>query len=129
MYILDTNILIRYLTNDTPEQTKRIEKLFIHAKDKSLIIPDVILIEIVYVLLSYYELNRRHVIEKITAIITFEKFKINTLLIQKTLEIFEINPISFVDAYLLALTITNDNTLYTFDKKLLSVSQKRAIEP
>lgn len=128
--ILDTNILIRYLTNDTPAQTKAIETIFKNAKDKSLMIPDVVVIEIVHVLLSFYQMNKEDIIEKISILVSFEKFKVNTRLFQRVIEMYAQHPISFVDAYLLVLTTSDEKTvLYTFDRKLIAIDQTRVKQP
>lgn len=127
--ILDTNILIRYLTNDTPKQAEAIRTLFQKAKEKSLMIPDIVLVEVVYVLLSHYELGKEEIIQKITILLTFEKFNLNSKLFQKTIELYTNHSISFVDAYLIALSVFEEATLYTFDKKLLSLSEGLTKQP
>lgn len=127
--ILDTNILIRYLTNDTPKQAEAIKTLFQKAKEKSLMIPDIVLVEVVYVLLSHYELGKEEIIQKITILLTFEKFNLNSKLFQKTIELYANHSISFVDAYLIALSVFEEATLYTFDKKLLSLSEGLTKQP
>ncbi|HLC93969.1 MAG TPA: PIN domain-containing protein [Patescibacteria group bacterium] len=117
--IIDANILIRYLTNDTPLQAHAIESLFKHAKNKSFVIPDVIIMEIVYVLLSLYRLPKAEIVEKITVLLTYEKFTMNAAFLQKVLTVYASHQISFVDAYILTLARHKKTTLYTFDKKLL----------
>lgn len=129
-YILDTNILIRFLTHDIDSQTKAVEKLFTKARTKSLIIPDIIVVEIVHVLLSVYKIDKKAIIDKINILLTFEKFKINTSLFQKVVELYSRHTISFVDAYLVALTSYDKPlTLYTFDKKLLTLLNINTKQP
>lgn len=120
--VLDTNIITRFLTSDTPEQAKKVERLLNQSFPKSLYIPDLIIAEIVYVLLSYYQLSKKEVIEKVNILLDFEKFKTNKRLLKKTLETFEQYNISFVDAYLCALHLLGKNKfIYSFDKKLEKV--------
>lgn len=128
--LLDTNIIIRFLTNDPPNQAEKIEKLFSQASSSSLEIPDVVIFEIVYVLLSFYQLSKEEVIEKIYSLINFEKIKTNKKLIKKTLEIFKNYPISFIDAYLCALIFLKKHPfIYSFDKKLKKIKGIKIKEP
>lgn len=129
-YILDTNILIRFLTSDPENQAKAIETFFLKAPKKSLIVPDVVIVETVFFLLSFYELPKNDVIEKITALIHFEKFDLHVSLFQKTLELYSKYSISFVDAYVGAMSINKSGYIVcTFDKKLLNISSVKAVKP
>lgn len=128
--LLDTNIIIRFLTNDPPNQAEKVEKLFSQVSSSSLEIPDVVIFEIVYVLLSFYQLSKEEVIEKIYSLINFEKIKTNKKLIKKTLEIFKNYPISFIDAYLCALIFLKKHPfIYSFDKKLKKIKGIKIKEP
>lgn len=128
--VLDTNIIIRFLTTDNKTQAEKIEILLKQSLPHSLEIPDVVIMEIVYVLISYYNLSKDDVIEKITQLVDFDKFKIHKKLIKKALELFQIHNIFFVDAYLCALVSTNKNeSLYSFDKRLLTIKDVKVINP
>jgi len=117
--VLDTNLIIRFLLNDLPEQADKVEKLFSKAKPSSLEIPDIVIAEIIYVLLSYYELDKNSVIDKIDLLIEFEKIKCNKKILKNALEAFKNHSISFVDAYLLAKVTAGENSrVYSFDKGL-----------
>jgi len=120
--ILDTNVIIRFLTNDSPQQADKVVKLLEEAGITSLEIPDVVIAEIIYVLLSFFKLNKEEVIEKIAQLIEFEKIKTNKKLIKKALEFYQNNSISFVDAYLCSLITNNKNSfIYSLDKVLQQV--------
>lgn len=120
--VLDTNVIIRFLTNDTPEQAKRVETLLNQATVKSLFIPDIIIAEIIYVLLSFYKLPKKEVVEKVSVLLDFEKIRSNKKLLKKTLEIFEENNLSFADAYLTSLVLLSKNSfIYSFDKRLSKI--------
>ena len=58
---VDTNILVRHLTGDPPDQAARATK-FLAAADE-LLLPDLTVAEVVYVLESFYEVGRRQVAE------------------------------------------------------------------
>lgn len=121
---IDTNVIIRFLTSDSPTQAAAAERLFKESPPKSLFIPDLIIAEIIYVLLSFYQLPKSEVIEKINILLDFRQFKTNKRLIKKALEIYEDYNISFADSYLCALVILGKNKLvYSFDKKLMKVKE------
>src|SRR3990167_2788149 len=126
-YLLDTNILIRFLTNDSEKQATAVENLFQKAPDKSLVVPDVILVETVFVLLSFYDLSKEAIIEKISAMIAYSKFDLHKALFQKTLALYSKYPISFVDAYLGAVSSSKPTRpVFTFDKKMLGLTEIKA---
>lgn len=119
--ILDTNILIRFFTQDDEKQAKEVDEIFSKAKKGELEISEFILCEIVWVLLSVYELEKEEVVEKIEGILGFEKFKINRNLIRETLNFYRGNNISFVDAMILAHAKIEDKELLSFDNKLMKL--------
>jgi len=122
--LIDTNIIIRFLADDPPEQAKLVEKLFRQASSSSLEIPDIVIAEIVYVLLSFYQLSKEEIIEKINQLIEFKKFKTNKKIIKKALEIYQIYPVSFIDAYLCSLVANQKNSfIYSFDKALKRIKE------
>jgi len=128
--LLDTNLIIRFLVNDLPEQANQVEQLLKGAGVGTLEISDLVIAEIVYVLLSYYEVEKIAVIEKIGLLIEFEKIKCHKKLIKTTLEIYKENPVSFVDAYLTALVVEGKNSLiYSFDKDLAKIKQGKVKTP
>lgn len=129
-YLLDTNILIRFLTNNPENQASSVENLFQKADDKSLAIPDVVLAETVYVLLSFYELSKEAVIEKLSSLVAYGKFDLHRTIFQKALALYSKYPVSFVDAYLGAVGSAKPaRNILTFDKKMLSITEIRAVEP
>ena len=124
LVLLDTNVIIRFLTNDSPELSRRAELIFRRAKKSQLIIPDFILMEIVWVLLSFYGLKKEEVIEKLEAMLTFIKFDFNRPVLRRAIDLYRSFNISFVDAYLLAWTKTKSISLVTFDRQLKKIEGK-----
>ena len=127
---LDTNLIVRFLTQDSVEQASRVRRLLGDSPKNSLEISDLVLAEIIYVLLSVYELSKEDVVEKISLLIELESIKCNKNLIRKSLDLFKSNSISFVDAYLGAAVLSGkSDVLFTFDKRLLKVLNANAVEP
>ena len=115
---LDTNVVIRFLTADDLRLAEKAEKLFLEAEKGELIIPDFILTEIVWVLLSFYRLDKGEVIEKLEAMLAFDKFALDRKVLRQAVDFWRRKNISFVDAYLLSLSINRKGKLISFDQRL-----------
>lgn len=127
--LIDTNLIIRFLAQDTPDQAIRVESLIKSAKPNSLVLTDVIITEIIHVLQSVYEEDKDEIIRKILALLDTEAFDTNESLIRRALGYWAEHTISFVDAYLCAQAKLTSQTLYTYDKRLQKVSDITAQEP
>lgn len=68
---VDTNVFLRFLTNDVPEQAAAVEGLFRRAAagEVRLVTNTMVVAEIVWVLESYYHLSRADVQERAMAVI------------------------------------------------------------
>lgn len=119
--IIDTNIIIRFLTNDPPHLADKAQQLIQQAKPHQLIIPDLVIAEIIWVLLSFYQLDKMTVIDKIDSLIACDKFDLNRPIIEPALQFYRLYNISFVDAYLLSLSLNKNNPLISFDQDLNKV--------
>lgn len=126
--LIDTNLIIRFLVNDEPQKVSRVESLLKNKDNKNLLL-DTVIAEIIWVLLSYYSLEKQDIIEKIGALIHVESVECNAFLINRALKIWEENLISYDDSYLLAVAELGDMTLFTYDKKLKAVATVIAKEP
>ncbi|MBI2336278.1 MAG: type II toxin-antitoxin system VapC family toxin [Deltaproteobacteria bacterium] len=115
---LDTNVLVRYLVQDDDLQAKTAAKI-IEAGDE-FFINLIVICELVWVLDSCYELNKKDIIliiEKLltTREITFEKRDT----IWGALDDFKVNSVDFADCLIGRLNQSHDcETTLTFDKSL-----------
>lgn len=114
---LDTNILLRLLLNDVPEQTKKAE-LFV--KKHHCHISDLALTETVFVLEKIYLMPRENIADNITAIIRNASFSCNAIAFEKALPIYKNKKsVSINDCLLTTYAELNNATpLVTFDKDL-----------
>ncbi len=64
MTALDTNILVRFLIKDDAKQAQRVYKLFqdVEAKKGTLFVPLFVVLELVWVLESVYEISRQEIL-------------------------------------------------------------------
>jgi predicted nucleic acid-binding protein len=69
--IIDTNIIIRYLTRDIPERAIKACRLFMQAQDNEfvLLIPEVVFVEVIHVLTKIYHLEKSSVINSLRGLI------------------------------------------------------------
>ena len=57
MRSIDANVILRYLTNDVPEQAKQAEELLnrVEVGNEDVFLPDIILADIIWILEKYYQ--------------------------------------------------------------------------
>jgi predicted nucleic acid-binding protein len=125
----DTNILIRHLTGDPPEQAARASK-FLAAADE-LLLADLVVAEVVYVLESFYEVPRPRVAELVRAIIAFPAVVVlDPAMLLRALEVYETDRLDFAEAYLVAQAERSGvGAVASFDKALDRVATVRRLEP
>jgi predicted nucleic acid-binding protein len=126
---LDTNILIRHLTGDPPEQAARATK-FLAAADE-LLLADLVVAEVVYVLESFYEVPRPRVAELARAIIAFPTIVVlDPAMLLRALEVYETDRLDFAEAYLVAQAERSGvGVVASFDKAIDRVATVRRLEP
>ena len=75
---IDTNVLVRYLTLDDPEQVQRVDRLVDHAErlEEALHIDAIVLCEVVWVLRSVYRLSRESIADALEKVIDARQFSI-----------------------------------------------------
>jgi predicted nucleic-acid-binding protein len=126
---LDTNALIRHLTGDPPAQARRATAFLAEADE--LLVPDLIIAEVVFVLESFYKVERERVGELVRAVIGFPAIVVvDAPLLLRALEIYEVDRIDFAEAYLVASAeATGVKTIASFDRAIDKVATVRRLEP
>lgn len=126
---LDTNVLIRHLTGDPPAQARR-ATAFLERADQ-LLLPDLIVAEVVYVLESFYEVERPRVAELARAIVGFPAVAVgDEPLLLRALEVYEVERLDFAEAYLVASAEASGvGAIASFDRTIDRLSTVRRIEP
>jgi predicted nucleic-acid-binding protein len=121
---VDTNLFIRYLTNDDPAKADRVEKLLDDAArgDIALLTTEMVMAEVVWVLESAYGLKSSDVAPLIRGILATPGLEvINGPLVSRGLEFYETHNIDFIDGYIAAVMEKQGITeLYSFDRKHVS---------
>jgi predicted nucleic-acid-binding protein len=96
-----------------------------------LLVADLILAECVYVLESYYELERFRVADLMRSAIALPSIAvIDERLLLRSLELYETDRLDFAEAYLVASAeATGINAVVSFDRAIDKVTTVERIEP
>lgn len=117
----DTNLFLRYLTNDVPTQADAVEKLLRSAEQKQveLVTTSIVIAEIIWTLESFYKLPRIDIQAKVFAILNTPGLQVTQAdIISHAIIWYAEKNIDFIDAYNAAWMIHEDiNKAYTFDQK------------
>lgn len=120
----DTNLFLRYLMNDDPQQADAVEKVLRKAAsgEFKLIANPLIMAEIVWVLEKAYELDRFTIRKSIFAIVNTPGIEIDAAdLVTAAIDIYASKNIDFVDAFSACwMQARNIDAVYTFDQRHFS---------
>jgi len=118
---LDTNIFLRYLTNDDPVKADRIEMLFNQAAKGHFLLATshMVIAEIVWTLESYYKQSRLDIEDKLQKIINTPYIELpNEGLVIHALDLYARKNIDFIDAYnIYWMREMGFTKIYTYDMK------------
>jgi predicted nucleic-acid-binding protein len=126
---LDTNVLIRHLTGDPPEMASRATAAL--AREQQLLLTDLVLAECVYVLESFYEVERPRVAELMRSALSLPSIKtIDPASLLRALEIYELDRVDFAEAYLVAQAeATGVGEVLSFDRSIDRIKSVTRREP
>jgi predicted nucleic-acid-binding protein len=118
---VDTNLFLRYLTNDVPSQADAVEQLLYEAADGdiTLVTHHLVIAEIVWTLESFYNLSKLEVQQKILAILNTPGLEVadSDYILQAMVWYVDHN-VDFIDAYSAAWLLDQGiSVAYTFDYK------------
>ena len=121
---IDTNIFLRYLTNDDPVKAKRAEALFRDAVNgkTALTTSLLVIVEIVWTLESFYKLEKSGVASRIEKILNTRNLDCpESTLIMMALDLYVQQNIDFIDAYhAYLLKEQGTKRIVTYDRKHFS---------
>jgi predicted nucleic acid-binding protein len=126
---VDTNILVRHLTGAPPDMAARATA---YLRDESeLILADLIVAETVYVLQSVYDASRAQVAEAVRSLLALPSVvTINSVLLLRSVEIYETDRLDFAEAYLVACAETTGiGRVASFDRSINRVGTVERVEP
>ncbi|HHH20282.1 MAG TPA: type II toxin-antitoxin system VapC family toxin [Campylobacterales bacterium] len=118
VYLIDTNIIIRFLVGDHPEHLAIATEIFTKIEDGEyeVEIIEPVLMEALFVLVKFYKLPQSEVIEDLKRIIAFKGVVGNKILLLETLNIVDTKNIHFVDALICAKSRFQGYGKLSFDR-------------
>ena len=121
MISLDTNYLLRFLTNDIKLQAQIAKKVI--EGSKGVYIPIVTIAETVYFLRNHYEKGKDDVCKELGLLVKQPNI-ITEKYVPLALRLYKNENISFYDSLFIAEAIYSKSEIKTFDKKLNNVFTK-----
>jgi predicted nucleic-acid-binding protein len=119
--VIDTNLLVRYLTDDEPQKAKAVDNLLKKAANGELriLIPSIVIAELVWVLESFYRMEANEIAGLVEAILNTPGIEVTEKsIIISALRFYTGKNIDFIDAWIIEFAKKNDiKTIYTFDKR------------
>ena len=120
MRTIDANVILRYLTNDVPDQAKKVEELLkkVEKGNEAVFLPDIILAHIIWILEGYYKQAREDIREWITAILSLQGLTFSDKdMALNALDIYVEKRIDWSDAFTASQMLQREITeIYSFDK-------------
>jgi predicted nucleic acid-binding protein len=128
MLLLDTNVIVRHVTGEPPEQAARASRLLAEAPD--LVLTDVVAAELVYVLQSVYRLQRDAVAAVLRVVLAAPNVRSERpSVLHRAADLYAGPRLDFAEAYLVAVAeATGAEGVASFDRGIDRVPNIR-IEP
>ena len=118
--LLDTNILIRFLTLDKSEKYKNLYTFFesLERGKMRVELKLIVLFQVIFVLKSFYRVPKEHIVGGIIDLLKCKGITIKEKkIIQRALELWRKKNVEIVDCYLIAcLERDAQNLLYSYDR-------------
>ena len=117
----DTNVVLRYLLKDVPEQYTQAERFFegVRTGKTKAVLLESVLVECVYILLKFYQVPKRMAVESLIGLLQYKGMAHRDKAeLVDALQIFAGQAVDFVDCLLLARARNGKGRLLSFDKDL-----------
>ena len=119
--VIDTNLLVRYLTDDEPQKAKAVDALLNSAGkgEIKILIPSIVIAELVWVLESFYKMTADDITGLVEAILNTPGVDTqDKSVIKASLKLYRSKKIDLIDAWIIEFAkFKGPNRIYTFDKK------------
>lgn len=117
---LDTNIILRFILGDVPEQCLKIQDLLMR-QNVMYDVADLVITEAVYVMQSTYGLSREKIVDGLQKLLWFPEINYNRNLFDQVFPMYLEHPkLSFNDCCLVVYANLNEaEPLWTFDRALV----------
>jgi predicted nucleic-acid-binding protein len=118
--LLDTNVLIRFLTSDKTQKLRGVYTLFesLERGDLRVELKLIVLFQVIFVLKSFYSVPIEEIAAGILDILEYKGIIVKEKrIVRRTLTLWHDNKLDIVDCYLIAcLEGDRQNILYSYDR-------------
>ena len=118
--LLDTNVLIRFLTFDKGKKYKNLYNFFesLERGEIQAELKLIVFFQVTFVLKSFYQVPREQIADGLKVLLKYKGIRIKEKkIVQRTLEIWHQKQVDIVDCYLIAcLEKDSRNRLYSYDR-------------
>jgi predicted nucleic acid-binding protein len=131
-YLVDTNVLLRYLMNDHPEHGESARKLIAKAGrgEVALHVPFIAVVETIFTLQRFYQVAREDIGREFLKVLTAPGIKVaGPEWVLEAVEEYRTRNVSFGDACLAAEARTQGLPIASFDRGLDKFSGVERFEP
>lgn len=119
--VIDTNLLVRYLTDDDPVKAKAVDALLNKAGsgEIKILVPSIVIAELVWVLESSYKMESPGIAELVDAVLNTPGVEVtDKSIIKSALTLYRAKKIDMIDAWIIEFAKdAGVGAIYTFDKK------------
>ena len=123
----DTNVLVRLIINDLPDQAQKVNRLLNDGLD--LYVNEVVVSELYWVLTSIYKFNKNEFIEAVDDLIETQGIIFsNVEMITQALTFFVNSSADFTDCLINAINQAQQIKTLTFDKKASKLSGMKLLK-
>jgi predicted nucleic acid-binding protein len=131
-YLVDSNILLRFLTGEPIKQAEAAKKLFAMAAagDAVLDISPVIVAEVMYTLISFYDVERKEAADLLLKLLKSRGVKVRDgSQVFSALERLRSANVGFADAFLAAAGAEENTPIASFDRDFDKFKDVTRVEP
>ncbi len=130
MKFIDTNVFLRFLTDSgEKENSERLLRFFsrMESGDVKVFCPDLVFIQVIFVLKSYYGVNKVEIIEVMSDLLSFKGLVLkDRRVLERMLEMWQKHSGDIVDCYIAAsMEKAGESTIISYDKKIEHLGIKR----
>ena len=119
MKIIDANIVLRYLLNDSKELSEKATALL---ENNEVLVLNEVIAEIVYVLEKVYNVEHREISNALLELFEYGNLQVSDIeIVNEALKLYGERRLDFVDTLLYAYNKVRGHEVYTFDKKLYNI--------
>jgi uncharacterized protein len=130
--LLDTNVIIRFLTGDHLTHSPRSRSLFVRAAEGevTLVLTDLALAETAWALESFYSLDRAEIAAALKGVVESTGIEVlDKRILLSALQNFAQTAVNFVDAYHAAVASAESIAIVSFDRDFDQFPGIKRIEP